>query len=204
MQSRMMALAAAVVMLAIGAGAVRYASAQEGGTPAEENTPARGEAFIDKVAANLGVTPDALKQAFRDASLQTVDEAETDGRITAEQADKARERIENAEGPGLRGFFHRQYERREHAVRALGQSVAGALGITPAELRAELQASDVSIADLAVAHGVAVEDVKAAVLADADAKLEEAVANGRIMQVRADELLSKLEGRIDEALSKTR
>ena len=67
-------------------------------------------------------------------------------------------------------------------------AAAGALGITPAELGAQLKAGK-SLKDVATAKGVPYETVSAAVLASVKADLDAAVAAGTIKQARADRIL---------------
>lgn len=172
--------------------------------PGVEQAAPRGN-FLQRVAEKLGITLEQLQSAIQSAALDAVDEAEAEGRITAEQADKARERIES--GQGLRGLFERRHERREHrrdlVRKGIVESAAEAMGMTFDELKAELQAGD-SIADVAAEQGVSVDVVKEAITADAEAKLDEAVANGRITQERADELLSKLTEHLDDIVNRSK
>lgn len=74
-------------------------------TPTPPDPTTVGENFAGKVAANLGVSVDTLKNAITDAALQMVDEALANGTITQEQAEQIRERIrEGAAGGCLRWF----------------------------------------------------------------------------------------------------
>jgi hypothetical protein len=195
---------AATVLLGLAALAISVgASAQEPqGTP-----PAGGSArFADRVAANLGVTPDALRQAVKDAALQAVDEAESSGRITSEQAEAARERINSGKGLGLRGLVHRHHQRAERLAavrRGIIESSATAIGIEPAELRDQLRNGE-SIASVAESHGVTVDDVEAQITSDAEEKLTQAVENGRITEERKQQVLDKLNERLDEILNRTK
>ena len=70
-------------------------------------------------------------------------------------------------------------------------TVAGALGMTEAELRTELQ-SGKSVADVATAKGVALDKVVDAVIAERTAALNQAVAGGRLTQAQADVILANL------------
>lgn len=70
-------------------------------------------------------------------------------------------------------------------------TIAQALSMTEAELRAELQAGK-SVADIASAKGVALETIVNAVIAEQTTALNEAVAAGRITQAQADAILANL------------
>lgn len=70
-------------------------------------------------------------------------------------------------------------------------TIAQALNMTEAELRAELQAGK-SVADVASAKGVALQTIVDAVIAEQTTALNEAVAAGRITQAQADAILANL------------
>ena len=71
-------------------------------------------------------------------------------------------------------------------------AAAGALGITPAELGAQLR-SGKSLKDVATAKGVPYEKVSAAIVTSVKADLDAAVAAGTIKQARADRILARLQ-----------
>lgn len=188
---------------ALGIGAVALAQEPTPGLGVEQGAP-RGN-FLQRVAERLGITLEQLQSAIQSTALDAVDEAEAEGRITPEQADKARERIES--GQNLRGFFERRHERREHrrdlVHKGIVESAAEAMGMTFEALKTELQAGD-SIADVAAERGVSIDVVKDAITADAEARLDDAVANGRITQERAAELLSKLTEHLDDIVNRSK
>jgi uncharacterized protein (DUF2267 family) len=196
----------ALVVAGAAFGAVRYASAQEAApTPATDAGTSDGGKFLSRVATNLGISEDQLRQAIKDAASEAVDEALASGRITQEQADRAKERIANGQGIGLRkriaDLMHRRAGLAQRVRHGVVESAAHAIGITPDALRGEIKSGS-SIADVASENGVAVDAVKAQISADAQAKLSEAVDNGRITQGHADQALQKLSDRLDEALNK--
>ena len=55
------------------------------------------EAYLQKLATNLNVDLDALKEAIKNTNLQALDEKVADGTITQERADAQRGRIESGE-----------------------------------------------------------------------------------------------------------
>jgi hypothetical protein len=202
----LLAMAAAGMVLGGAALALGTVSAQEpDDTPAATHDGGRREAFIERVAGKLGISSDELKAAMQSAAIDAVNEAEAEGRITSEQATKARERIESGEGFG--GLFQRLHERREHRRdlirRGIIESAATALGMTLDELRTELQSGE-SIADVAAEQGVSIDAVKSQITSDADAKLAAAVANGKLTQERADDMLAKLNERLDDIVNRSK
>jgi len=181
--------------------------AQDGGdtTPPTERQEKRGR-FLERVAVNLGVDVAVLEQAIKDAKLAIVDEGLADGRITEDEATKARERISSAEGAGFRRLKERHEKRQDRALKVRGAAIeqaAAALGITEDELRDQLRTGK-SIADVAAERGVSLDDVKAQILDAAKTKLDRAVANGRIDQAKADAALQRLSDGLDELLTRKR
>jgi hypothetical protein len=210
MQVKSVALVAAAAAALFFAGTLApmpSIGAQEdgGATPAATAEEPR-ERFLQRVADKLGVEVSALEEAIKDARLEMVEEALAAGRINEDQAAKARERIENGEGAGLRRLREWRRERHERTAPLRGlivESAATAIGITPDDLREELR-SGKSIADVAADNGASLDDVKTEVLAAAEAKLAEAVANGRIDQAKSDALLQRFTDNLDAILSKHR
>jgi hypothetical protein len=203
-KTTMLAAGAALVMLGGSLLALAsYAGAQEPqATPPVERGEGRA-AFLERVAARLGVNVAQLQQAIEETRLELIEEALGDGRIDEGQAAKARERVASGDGPGRLQEPRGRHERRAKVRAGIIEHAAEAIGISADELKQSLKAGN-SIADEAEKHGVALEAVKSSVIDAAKAKLDSAVANGRIDQSRADEMLAKLEARLDELLIKKR
>jgi hypothetical protein len=194
---RSIVIAFVAALLVIGVGA---AVASNG------DLDAKRDAFIANVAKRLGVTTAALEDALKGARIDQVDEALNDGKITQEQADAAKERIESGEGrgfgfgpgPGRHGFGHHGF-----GDRGMGLDAAAAyLGLTADELRTELR-SGKSLATIAGEQGKSVNGLKAALLKDATTKLDEAVAAGRITEDQKAAMLERLTERIDAMVERT-
>ena len=63
-----------------------------------------GKAVIDDAAAQLGVEPSELSDALKQALENRIDEAVANGRLTEEQAERLKERLESSEYPLLFGM----------------------------------------------------------------------------------------------------
>lgn len=111
---------------------------------------------------------------------EALEELVTNGTITAEQADAVAAHLA-LNLPHLRGHFLG----RGAALEILSES-ADAIGIEVSELR-EALADGQSIADLATANGVDPQVVIDALVADFNAYVDEAVANGRLTEEQAAE-----------------
>lgn len=177
------------------------------GIGAASATAADSPSLADDVAARLGVTPEKLRTAFREALAARIDAAVTAGKLTPEQGAKLKERLANAKGLGLRlrGRLalkkHPALAHRIH-VRAHGLgAVAKYLGVTPQALRSELR-SGKSLAEIATAQGKSVDGLVDAIVAHARARLDKAVEKGRLTRQRADELLSRLTDAVEKAVQR--
>ncbi len=193
-----MAVMAAVMMLSTSA--VAFAQGSEPPTP--PTPPVYGQTFWQTFADKLGVSVDKLQGALREALKATVGQALKDGKLTPSQADKANERIDKMTfDKPLFGQF--MAARRQDIVRArfaIGkeaiETAADKLGMTPKELLSELRDGK-SLADVAKAKNVSVDDLKAAILAAVNAQIDQAVKDGKLTQAQADQAKSKVASELD-------
>jgi uncharacterized protein YidB (DUF937 family) len=178
-------LLGAVALVAAAGGGVAIAASDS--SPAEEN-----QAVINDAAQQLGISPSKLSDALKKALGDRVDAAVAAGRITKEEGDALKQRIDSDDFPlffgahrgfGHFGFFH-----------GLDQA-ASYLGITEEQLRTELEGGK-TLAQVAQAHGKSVSGLVDALVADAKDKLDAAVAAGRLTQAQANEMLNGLHDRI--------
>lgn len=213
MKFRMGLLAGLGIAGAIVAGTLLTATlvgAQDGGTPTPttEATPEaqqRLDAFLQKVADRLGVNVDDLKQAFKDAAKETIDELVAEGKLDADKAEELKSRIDEGKGLFPFGRFGPKHGHRfGHPGIVFGvlDSAADAMGVSRQDLVNELRDGK-SLAQIAQEHNVSVDALKNAMLQDAKAKLDEAVANGDLTQERADEIYAKFQDRIDDLVNRT-
>ena len=180
-----------VVILLISGLVAGVALAQGGG---EGGVQGERESFLARVAAHLGVTEQQLTDAFKVTRLEMVDEAVAAGKITQEQADRIRERMEEGQGLGFGwGGCH---------MRPFGDifaSVAETLDMTPREILQEIRKGQ-SLTEIGQAKGVSPEELKSVILSAADSKLDQIVADGKITQEQADKIMTRLTDNIDKLL----
>jgi hypothetical protein len=156
------------------------------------------DTFMDTLATELGVSRDALLPGAQAAANAVIDAALANGDIDEERAEQARERIAEAEGEGCgliggRGLFHAGHARGfAHGFAGADalEAAATALGLESANL-IERFADGASLEEIATEQGVSYDDVKAAVLAEVQADLDAAVAEG-MSQERADRVIERL------------
>lgn len=146
-----------------------------------------GQAFLDRLAAALGIDRARLDAAARQAGNEVIDQALKDGAVTQAEAERMRRRV--AQGawpmhpgfPGRHGLFHGGRGPELDAA-------ASALGMTRADLLTELR-NGKTIGEVADARGVDRQKVRDAMVAAHKAELDAAVRNGALTQRQADLML---------------
>lgn len=197
-----LALAAGVGFTALGQTTVSAATAQQT-TPTPGTTPNANkkgdlgqfrDGFVKSFASRLGVDEAKLNTAFTGAVDDTLAQAVKDGKLTQAQADKIKEAAKNGfqgnlggmggfkggHGPGRGGFGD-----FEKLAGPTIEATAKTLGMTTDELKAELKAGK-SIATVAQAKNVPVQQVKDTMLASIKTQLDGAVKDGKLTQAQAD------------------
>ncbi len=156
--------------------------------------------FLERLAGKFGMTADELVKTIKDTRIEMVDEAVENGRLTVQQGDALKQRIESADGSFLK-------ERRERAAARYAwkqldidiQAIATQLQMTADGLRAELE-SGATLEEVIIAQGLTVDVVVAALVADAGTTLAVAVADGDLTQAQADRILTHLPDRLTRAI----
>ncbi len=160
------------------------------------------EAFLSEAAKRLDVTPAQLEAALQGAYAARIDAAVAAGKITKEQGEALKKRAKDGVlSPfGGRGFGgDRGHGLGKHFN--MGPSAAATyLGLTGAELRTQLM-SGKSLAEIAKAQGKTVAGLEAAMTADTKKKLDDAVKSGRLTQAQADEVLKRMNERLDDIVN---
>ena len=184
-----LAVAGAILFGIVAAGG--GASAQESGEPAAgdeglffdtqvvELLGPGGEEYLALVAEKLGVTVEQLQTAMQEAR---------DELGLPDRGDR---------GPGF----------RRGAIFGWGlhgavAAAAEIIGIEPQDLIAGLRDGK-SLAQIGEENGVSRDDLKAGIVAAITERVNTAVANERINQERADEVIANLPDRVEQLLDKT-
>ncbi len=159
-----------------------------------------GESFIDRLAEKLGMTSDELETAIKETEEDVIDDAVANGRLTEEQGEALKERVES--GPGLFRMMPAPSGMGRHVLGNLDiglSTIASELGMTTDELREEL-ATGATLSDIITDHGSTVEEVVTALVAEAETQMDEAVANGSLTQEQADRMLSNMPERLTQMI----
>ena len=177
-----------------------FAFAQTG--PADPAPPPAPQASLTrallKTAAEvLGMTPEALAQAMRDG--KTPAELAADAGVPVETLTAALQTTWNEEGVkiidqlvnnGLPGRDHPNCKRQAALAREWVDAVAETLGLEPEEFL-ELLKDGGTPAEIAEGYGSSGQALIDAIVAAEQARLDEAVAEGKITQEQADDILAR-------------
>ncbi|MHB1005559.1 MAG: hypothetical protein ACYC3S_07910 [Chloroflexota bacterium] len=155
-----------------------------------------GQYFLDQLASALNISRDQLNAAAKKAADNTIDKQQQDGRITADQATAAKQRV--GQGNGFDNWFGMGRGRFENGGRgfmmgegAYFDGVAKALGMTNADLQTQLRAGK-TVTDLAKEKNVSADQVKSAVVTAVSAQLDQAVKDGKLTADQATAMKNKL------------
>jgi hypothetical protein len=185
-------IGAAALVAAAGGGAAVAAS--------QDNSPAaESKAVIDDAAKQLGIPSAKLSDALKKALSDRVDAAVAAGRITKAEGDALKQRIQSDAFP-LFGGFHRGFG--HFGLFGGLDAAASYIGITEAQLRTELEGGK-TLAQVAKDHGKTAAGLVDAMVADAKARLDKAVAAGRLTKAQQDEMLAGLKDRITNLVNST-
>jgi hypothetical protein len=199
---RRLVVAATGAAVLAGAGGA-YAAGQSGSAatpPKPADRAAEQKAFLDDVAKRLDVTRERLDAALKGAAEARIDAAVAAGRLTKEQGEEAKLRLQGGlpllgPGPGPMGQgFHHDFGPFDGA--------ADYLGLTEEQLREQLH-SGKSLADVAKARNKSVDGLKAALKSELAKRLDEAVKDGRLTEAQKNRMLDRIDQRLDALVNRT-
>jgi polyhydroxyalkanoate synthesis regulator phasin len=214
------ALAILIVGTALIGGGIGLAVAQGEDTPVQS--------FLGRVADKLGIGEDELRSAVTEAEQDIIDEQVAEGKLSEEQGEALKERIENGDLLGPRGgplgalaegdrVRDRLCDRvfdciREHVCNGASDCVDGrvrdytaeaaatVLNMEREELLDELRDGK-TMAEVAEEQGMPVEEFTAAMLAQVRQELDASVAEGELTEEQADAIFERVEENIDRIVN---
>jgi hypothetical protein len=184
-------VAGAVAAVAVAGGGAAIAATQFG-SPREES-----QAIVNDAAQQLGVQPSALSDALKKALKNRVDAAVEAGRVTKEQGDALKARIDSGDVP-IFGFGHRGFA--HHGPFGDLATAAQYLGLTTAQLDTKLD-SGKTLAQVAKEQDKSVDGLIQALTDAAKKKLDAGVAAGRLTKSQEESILSDLKQRITDRVN---
>jgi len=201
MPSKRTVVIGSVVVLA-GVGAAGGAIAASG----TFDPQAEQQAYLNDVAGRLGVSSAKLEDALKGAAIDRVDAALAAGQITKDQADAMKAAINAGKlpfgvglGPGM-GFRFGWHGGLLFAGGGPLEAAATYLGLTQDQLQTQL-GSGKSLADIAKAQGKSVDGLEQAMIAPVQAKLDQAVKDGKLTSAQRDQALTKIKASIDDLVN---
>jgi hypothetical protein len=201
--------AAGLAVLAGGGGAYAAGSAPSSPTAAKPaDHAAEQKAFLDDVAKRLNVTRDQLDAAVKGAAEARIDAAVAAGKLTKEQGDEAKKRLESGalpllglgggpRGGGGPGFGHGG---PGHGFGLGLDSAATYLGLSEDALRTQLQGGK-SLADVAKAQNKDVAGLKAAMKTAITKQLDQAVTDKKLTAEQRTKILADVDSRLDDLIA---
>src|ERR671933_1133422 len=179
--------------LKVGAGVAAAAAVAGGGAAIAADrlgSSDDSQAVVNDAAKQPGVTPSALTAALKKALENRVDAAVAAGRLTKEQGDELKQRIESGDLPL---FFGPRGGPREHFGEL--DAAASYLGLTEAQLDEQLDGGN-TLAQVAKDRGKSVDGLIQALVDAATKRLDADVAAGRLTKAQEQQILSGLKERI--------
>lgn len=157
---------------------------------------------LAQIAAAQGKTVSGLEQTIESAVKSQLDQAVTAGKITAQQEQmvlsRLQARLNTLVTSAHPGVLVRYGMRRAALVRV----AASYIGISADQLRAQLKAGK-TLAQIATAQGKTVAGLEQAITAAVKARLDKAVAAGRITSTQEQQTLNRLAGHLDTLVNRT-
>ncbi len=215
----LLTLLIAVVAVTAGGPLVAAAAREATGasaTPGTSGTPGTRDAragcvdgFGAKLAANLGVSEDQLQAAYKQTLLQQIDEAQANGRLTAEQAQRARDRVNSGDGfPCIRHGIGASGGRGhgEPGARIAGRmglfggsfdTAATFFGITPDQFRQDLQQQG-SLQGVAAKYGKDNATDKAALKAAIEQGLRQSLTDRGLDADQVNQIVAQFSQHFDQ------
>lgn len=156
-----------------------------------------------EIAVEQGVSVDDLQAALVEAATERIDRAVADDRLDADRAaqlkaeldDRISEMINSTPGDRL-GHHHGHRGARGERAEALAEF----LGLTTDDLRAAFS-EGLTLAEVAEDQGVSEDDLVAFLLEQLEARLGQAVENGRFDADDVEDKLADAEERIEEHIN---
>jgi hypothetical protein len=186
------------------------------------NSPSeQSKAIINDAAGRLHVSSSALSSALKQAFDDQIDAAVKTGRLTKQQGDALKARVDKGQAPlagGLGfgfgfgfGFGGHRFVRPGGMFRARRpggmfgagfRTITSYLGITQAQLQSAL-ASGKSLAQIAQGHDKTADGLVAALVAATKARLDKAVAAKHLTTAQEKAILARMQDFIKSAVNGT-
>ncbi|HEY8597510.1 MAG TPA: hypothetical protein VIL85_03710 [Thermomicrobiales bacterium] len=168
------------------------------------NRQANCQDYQTKLAQNLNITAQQLHDTRKKTANQVIDDRLAAGQITPAQAQAAHDRVNNSTGACTavgQGGAGAVRQAAQHLRKVELQAAAQKLGLSEHDLLKELRGG-LSLAQVAQAHNVSRDDLKATMRVALQTTLDQAVHAGKLTQSQEDKALAAFDTRADKLLDR--
>ena len=184
--------------------ALQTAATTIGISPEDLSTQIRGGKTVAAVAGEHNVDPAGVVNAVVTALTQRIDQAAAEGKIDADRAAKAKEKVPNLANRFVNDTRSKQGRGRGRAILKDAVSVAAKeIGVSGNDLK-QAHKDGKSIAQVAKEHDKSSDDVVDAIVKKATSAIDQAVKDGKLDSKRADEIKQKLPDRVKKLVNRER
>jgi ribosomal protein S20 len=173
--------------------ALQTAATTIGLSPQDLAGQIRGGKTVAAVATEHSVDPGSVVNAVVAALTQRIDQAAAQGKIDANRAEQAKQKL-----PNVANRFVNETKSKRGRGRAILKDAANAsakeIGVSVADLK-QARKDGKSIAQVAKDHNKSVDDVVNAVVKQATSDIDRAVKDGKLDSKKADQIKQKLPDR---------
>jgi polyhydroxyalkanoate synthesis regulator phasin len=154
---------------------------------------------LAQIATAQGKSISGLEDVIYADAKTHLDQAVANGKLTSDQEQKMLAELKshlddivNSTGPRITV--------KGAGGGPFGEAAAAYLGLTPAELRAQIEGGK-TLAQVAADQGKSVDGLEAAILAGAKTELDKAVAAGKITAAQEQQMLDDLKAHLDDIVN---
>jgi len=180
--------------------ALRTAATTIGVSPQDLAGQIRGGKTVAAVATEHSVDPASVVNAVVAALTQRIDQAAAQGKIDANRADQAKQKV-----PDIANRFVNETKSKRGRGRAILKDAANAaakeIGVSVADLK-QARKDGKSIAQVAKDHNKSVDDVVNAIVKQATSDIDQAVKDGKLDSKKADQIKQKLPDRAKQLVNR--
>jgi ribosomal protein S20 len=175
--------------------ALRTAATTIGLSPQDLAGQIRGGKTVAAVATEHSVDPGSVVNAVVAALTQRIDQAAAQGKIDANRADQAKQKLPNVANRFVNETKSKQgHGGRRAILKDAANAAAKEIGVSVADLK-QARKDGKSIAQVAKDHNKSVDDVVNAVVKQATSDIDQAVKDGKLDSKKADQIKQKLPDR---------
>jgi len=182
--------------------ALQTAATTIGVSPQDLAGQIRGGKTVAAVATEHSVDPGSVVNAVVAALTQRIDQAAAQGKIDANRADQAKQKVPDIANRFVNQTKSKQSQGGRRAVlKDAANAAAKEIGISVADLK-QARKDGKSIAQVAKDHNKSVDDVVNAIVKQATSDIDQAVKDGKLDSKKADQIKQKLPDRVKQLVNR--